>query len=240
MGGGKMKDIVIDNFTFGYPDKPLFKNFSFVIKSGKINVILGASGVGKTTLLNAITGLINYEGKISGVPDKISYIFQNDRLIDTISVYKNLDLVLKNDYKDKSTRRKLIDEMLETLEISDVLKRLPTEISGGQAQRVQIARAFLYPSDLMIIDEPFKGLDVALKTRLINKFLELWKKDGRTIIMVTHDVYEALLMGDYVSIISGNPVECVYKTEIAQDKSSRRLTDPYLTKFRDEIIEKII
>ena len=92
----------------------------------------------------------------------------------------------------------------------------------------------------MIIDEPFKGLDVALKTRLINKFLDLWKIDGRTIIMVTHDVYEALLMGDYVSIISGNPVECVYKTEIAQDKSSRRLTDPYLTKFRDEIIEKII
>ena len=144
------------------------------------------------------------------------------------------------DYKDKKTRRKLIDETLETLEISDVEKRLPTEISGGQAQRVQIARAFLYPSDLMIIDEPFKGLDVALKTRLINKFLDLWKIDGRTIIMVTHDVYEALLMGDYVSIISGNPVECVYKTEIAQDKSSRRLTDPYLTRFRDEIIEKII
>ena len=240
MGGGKMKDIVIDNFTFGYPDKPLFKNFSFDVKAGKINVILGASGVGKTTLLNAITGLINYEGKISGVPDKISYIFQNDRLIDAVSVYKNLDLVLKNDYKDKKTRRKLIDETLETLEISDVGKRLPTEISGGQAQRVQIARAFLYSSDLMIIDEPFKGLDVALKTRLINKFLDLWKIDGRTIIMVTHDVYEALLMGDYVSIISGNPVECVYKTEIAQDKSSRRLTDPYLTKFRDEIIEKII
>lgn len=235
-----MNDIVIDNFTFGYPDKPLFKNFSFDVKAGKINVILGASGVGKTTLLNAITGLINYEGKISGLPDKISYIFQNDRLIDAVSVYKNLDLVLKNDYKDKKTRRKLIDETLETLEISDVGKRLPTEISGGQAQRVQIARAFLYPSDLMIIDEPFKGLDVALKTRLINKFLDLWKIDGRTIIMVTHDVYEALLMGDYVSIISGNPVECVYKTEIAQDKSSRRLTDPYLTKFRDEIIEKII
>lgn len=240
MGGGKMKDIVIDNFTFGYPDKPLFKNFSFDVKAGKINVILGASGVGKTTLLNAITGLINYEGKISGVPGKISYIFQNDRLIDAVSVYKNLDLVLKNDYKDKKTRRKLIDETLETLEISDVGKRLPTEISGGQAQRVQIARAFLYPSDLMIIDEPFKGLDVALKTRLINKFLDLWKIDGRTIIMVTHDVYEALLMGDYVSIISGNPVECVYKTEIAQDKSSRKLTDPGLTKFRDEIIEKII
>ena len=68
-----MNDIVIDNFTFGYPDKPLFKNFSFDVKAGKINVILGASGVGKTTLLNAITGLINYEGKISGVPDKISY-----------------------------------------------------------------------------------------------------------------------------------------------------------------------
>ena len=149
-----MNDIVIDNFTFGYPDKPLFKNFSFDVKAGKINVILGASGVGKTTLLNAITGLINYEGKISGVPDKISYIFQNDRLIDAVSVYKNLDLVLKNDYKDKKTRRKLIDETLETLEISDVGKRLPTEISGGQAQRVQIARAFLYPSDLMIIDEP--------------------------------------------------------------------------------------
>lgn len=235
-----MNDISVKDFTFGYPDKPLFDKFNIDFSAGEFNVILGSSGVGKTTLLNAVTGLIKYEGEITSVPQKISYIFQKDRLIPSISVYKNLDLVLRTELKDKKIRKEKIENMLSLLEISDTAKRLPTEISGGQAQRVAMARAFLYPSELLILDEPFKGLDVSLKTRLITEFFKLWEKDKRTVIMVTHDVYEALLMADIVTVIAGSPVEKVYQTRIDIEKSTRLLTDAAITAYRDEIISKIL
>lgn len=235
-----MKDIIFKNFSFSYPDKEIYKNFNAVFFGGKINVVLGASGVGKTTLLNALTGLSGFDGEIENMPKNVSYIFQSDRLVKTISVEKNLDFVLKNAIRDKTARKNAIYDMAELLEISDVLKRLPTEISGGQAQRVQMARAFLYPSEVMLLDEPFKGLDVSLKTRLIKKFLELWGRDGRTVVLVTHDVYDALLMGDKVFVLSGSPADIVYETELTVEKSERNLTDAVVTKYRDEIVNKII
>lgn len=235
-----MKDIIFKNFSFSYPDKEINKNFNAVFLGGKINVVLGASGVGKTTLLNALTGLSGFDGEIENMPKNVSYIFQNDRLVKTISVEKNLDFVLKNAIRDKTARKNAIYDMAKLLEISDVLKRLPTEISGGQAQRVQMARAFLYPSEAMLLDEPFKGLDVSLKTRLIKKFLELWGRDGRTVVLVTHDVYDALLMGDKVFVLSGSPADIVYETELTVEKSERNLTDAVVTKYRDEIVNKII
>jgi len=235
-----MKDIIFKNFSFSYPDKEIYKNFNAVFFGGKINVVLGASGVGKTTLLNALTGLSGFDGEIENMPKNVSYIFQNDRLVKTISVEKNLDFVLKNAICDKTARKNAIYDMAKLLEISDVLKRLPTEISGGQAQRVQMARAFLYPSEVMLLDEPFKGLDVSLKTRLIKKFLELWGRDGRTVVLVTHDVYDALLMGDKVFVLSGSPADIVYETELNVEKSERNLTDAAVTKYRDEIVNKII
>lgn len=235
-----MKDIIFKNFSFSYPDKEIYKNFNAVFFGGKINVVLGASGVGKTTLLNALTGLSGFDGEIENMPKNVSYIFQSDRLVKTISVEKNLDFVLKNAISDKTARKNAIYDMAKLLEISDVLKRLPTEISGGQAQRVQMARAFLYPSEVMLLDEPFKGLDVSLKTRLIKKFLELWGRDGRTVVLVTHDVYDALLMGDKVFVLSGSPADIVYETELTIEKSERNLTDAVVTKYRDEIVNKII
>lgn len=235
-----MKDIIFKNFSFSYPDKEIYKNFNAVFFGGKINVVLGASGVGKTTLLNALTGLSGFDGEIENMPKNVSYIFQSDRLVKTISVEKNLDFVLKNAIPDKTARKNAIYDMAKLLEISDVLKRLPTEISGGQAQRVQMARAFLCPSEVMLLDEPFKGLDVSLKTRLIKKFLELWGRDGRTVVLVTHDVYDALLMGDKVFMLSGSPADIVYETELTVEKSERNLTDAVVTKYRDEIVNKII
>jgi len=235
-----MKDIIFKNFSFSYPDKEIYKNFNTVFPGGKINVVLGASGVGKTTLLNALAGLSGFDGEIENMPKNVSYIFQSDRLVKTISIEKNLDFVLKNAIPDKTARKNAIYDMAKLLEISDVLKRLPTEISGGQAQRVQMARAFLYPSEVMLLDEPFKGLDVSLKTRLIKKFLELWGRDGRTVVLVTHDVYDALLMGDKVFVLSGSPADIVYETELTVEKSERNLTDAVVTKYRDEIVNKII
>lgn len=235
-----MRDICVKNLTCSYEQKTIFDNFDVTFEQGKINVILGGSGVGKTTLLNAIAGIKSYEGQIEGCEDGVSYIFQKDRLIPSISVYKNLDLILKGVVKDKAERKRMIEQTAVDLEISDVLKSLPSEISGGQAQRVSMARAFLYPSDVMLLDEPFKALDTALKTRLIKQFAALQEKKNKTVVFVTHAIDECLLLADDYFVFNDAPVKIVLQGKINSKKSERKLTDKALEETRNSLLQAIV
>lgn len=235
-----MRDICVKNLTCSYEQKTIFDNFNVTFEQGKINVILGGSGVGKTTLLNAIAGIKSYEGQIEGCEGGVSYIFQKDRLIPSISVYKNLDLILKGVVKDKAERKRMIEQTAVDLEISDVLKSLPSEISGGQAQRVSMARAFLYPSDVMLLDEPFKALDTALKTRLIKQFAALQEKKNKTVVFVTHAIDECLLLADDYFVFDDAPVKIVLQGKINSKKSERILTDKALEETRNLLLQAIV
>lgn len=235
-----MRDICVKNLTCSYEQKTIFDNFDVTFEQGKINVILGGSGVGKTTLLNAIAGIKSYEGQIEGCEDGVSYIFQKDRLIPSISVYKNLDLILKGVVKDKAERKRMIEQTAVDLEIFDVLKSLPSEISGGQAQRVSMARAFLYPSDVMLLDEPFKALDTALKTRLIKQFAALQEKKNKTVVFVTHAIDECLLLADDYFVFDDAPVKIVLQGKINSKKSERKLTDKALEETRNLLLQAIV
>lgn len=235
-----MSDICVKNLTCSYEQKTIFDNFDVTFEQGKINVILGGSGVGKTTLLNAIAGIKSYEGQIEGCEGGVSYIFQKDRLIPSISVYKNLDLILKGVVKDKAERKRMIEQTAVDLEISDVLKSLPSEISGGQAQRVSMARAFLYPSDVMLLDEPFKALDTALKTRLIKQFAALQEKKNKTVVFVTHAIDECLLLADDYFVFDDAPVKIVLQGKINSKKSERKLTDKALEEIRNLLLQAIV
>lgn len=235
-----MRDICVKNLTCSYEQKTIFDNFDVTFEQGKINVILGGSGVGKTTLLNAIAGIKSYEGQIEGCEGGVSYIFQKDRLIQSISVYKNLDLILKGVVKDKAERKRMIEQTAVDLEISDVLKSLPSEISGGQAQRVSMARAFLYPSDVMLLDEPFKALDTALKTRLIKQFAALHEKKNKTVVFVTHAIDECLLLADDYFVFDDAPVKIVLQGKINSKKSERKLTDKALEETRNSLLQAIV
>lgn len=235
-----MRDICVKNLTCSYEQKTIFDNFDVTFEQGKINVILGGSGVGKTTLLNAIAGIKSYEGQIEGCEGGVSYIFQKDRLIPSISVYNNLDLILKGVVKDKAERKRMIEQTAVDLEISDVLKSLPSEISGGQAQRVSMARAFLYPSDVMLLDEPFKALDTALKTRLIKQFAALQEEKNKTVVFVTHAIDECLLLADDYFVFDDAPVKIVLQGKINSKKSERKLTDKALEETRNLLLQAIV
>ena len=235
-----MSDITVKNFTCGYGEKTVFQDFDIAFKENTINVVLGGSGVGKTTLLNAIAGIKDYSGEIDGVEGGVSYIFQKDRLIPSISVYKNLDLILKGVVKDKAERKRMIEQTAVDLEIFDVLKSLPSEISGGQAQRVSMARAFLYPSDVMLLDEPFKALDTALKTRLIKQFAALQEKKNKTVVFVTHAIDECLLLADDYFVFDDAPVKIVLQGKINSKKSERKLTDKALEETRNSLLQAIV
>lgn len=181
--------IELVNVSKKYANTPVYENFSLGIEEGKITCLLGASGCGKTTLLNMLAGLTPYEGRIGNVPERISYIFQEERLLPNLTVRQNVALVL-----GKNADGKKISEMLEKVELSGKEDAYPAELSGGQAQRVSIARAFAYPSGLILMDEPFSSLDTALKIRLIDVFCRLWQEEKRTAVFVTHDAEEAYML----------------------------------------------
>lgn len=185
--------IEIKNFTKRYSGNNVYENFNLSVKEGGVTCILGESGSGKTTLLNAVAGLIKYEGSISKV--KCSYIFQTPRLVPNLTVYGNLKLICPDDGA--------IMDMLVKVRLEDKVNSYPRELSGGQAQRVSIARAFLYKSDVILMDEPFSSLDLKLKGEIIRLFSEIRKQDDRTVLFVTHDADEAACLAERVIIING-------------------------------------
>lgn len=218
----ELRDITVKGLAVRYGDRVVFDGFDASFAGGKVSVVLGGSGVGKTTLLNAVARLVPYGGSVENADGDVSYIFQKDRLIPHLSVCKNLDLVLKTKIADKTERRKRIDEMLERLEILSERDKLPRELSGGQAQRVALARAFLYPSDILLMDEPFRALDYALKLRLFEQFSALEKESPRTVIFVTHDIEECLLLADDYYVLAGAPARIALSGAVDIPREERR------------------
>ena len=181
----------IKNLTKRYGENTVYENFNLTVEDGLITCILGESGSGKTTLLNAVAGLTEYEGEIT--QKRCSYVFQSPRLVPNLTVYKNLSLVLNDSAK--------ITEILQKVRLTDKANEYPCNLSGGQAQRVGLARAFLVKSDIILLDEPFASLDLKLKTEMERLFFEIRQTDCRTALFVTHDIDEAITVADRVIVL---------------------------------------
>lgn len=184
----------IKNLSYKYGDNPVIDDLSYDFECGKVTAITGESGVGKTTLVNLIADLIPAPSN-SIVTDltKIGYVFQEPRLFDWMSALENVSTV-----SDEETARRILTKM----GLEDAISKYPAELSGGMKQRVAIARALAYDPELIILDEPFKGLDPD-KRREISKFVFNTLK-GKTVIMVTHDAID-LEFADVVLELSVAP-----------------------------------
>lgn len=176
-----------------YGNKKVFEDFALDIAEGEITCILGASGVGKTTLLNILAGLTSYAGTLEGVPEKVGYIFQEPRLLPNLTVEQNLCYA--------GGRVALIDEILQKTELVELRNKRPKQLSGGEKQRVAVARAFLSDAPLLLLDEPFSSLDTARKIRLWEAFALLWAEEKRTAVLVTHDLEEAWALGHRIVVL---------------------------------------
>lgn len=204
-----------------YGEKVVLDGFQMTVPDGKITALLGVSGSGKTTVLNAICGTVDFEGT-ADAGGEVSCIFQSPRLAPWLTVSENLELVLRNSEKNKTVRREKVSEMLKTVELSDAASLYPHELSGGMEQRVAIARAFLYSSAALLMDEPWRGLDIGLKKRLTAEFLKLFEKNPRSAIMVTHDLDDALMIADRVAVLkNGKNVAEFEVSEQAHDLTGK-------------------
>ena len=232
----KIKDLKIS-----YGDKVVFDGFDLDIEENKITCIMGKSGCGKTTLLRAICSQVEYGGSIEARPERLSYVFQQPTLIDNIDVYHNLALVIDKD-KDKDAK---ITSALSRMKLQGYEKRYPYGLSGGEKSRVSLARAYCYGADVMLMDEPFKALDVGLKYEIIDDFVKAKQAQNTTVVFVTHDVDEALLVGDRIVVLgaksqSGDGAKVVFDCSIATDRASRRVVDTRLSEIRQSLFDALL
>lgn len=189
-----------------YGEKKILGGLNLQFPAGKITVLLGPSGCGKTSLLNILAGIDKlYSGSVSGFDSNaISCVFQEDRLLPWLSAKSNIVFALRSKMGDDLAHQ-AATEALCAVGLSDYLDAKPGSLSGGMRRRVALARAFAYPSDLFLLDEPFSSLDLKTRISVMDLFLGLRSKDGRAAIIVTHDVREAIYLADKIVTLSEKP-----------------------------------
>lgn len=190
--------IEISNLNKTYPGKVIFNDFNIKINRGELICILGVNGSGKTTLLKCIAGLEEYRGTITKQYKNIGYISQDpkDMIFPWMTIKNNIIFPLKKNEVDKA----LLEELLEVTRLKKYEHKYPYELSGGMTQILLVARALMSKSDIILMDEPFKSLDFAIAKKIQSLIFELWQRHKPTIIIVSHDIEEAIFLASRIII----------------------------------------
>jgi NitT/TauT family transport system ATP-binding protein len=249
--------IVLQNCSFSYRNGdgvvPVFKNLSLVldpeITAENPVVILGPSGSGKTTLLKLMAGLLAPEtesrdpdaagvspakgGAVGALPG--SFVFQESRLIPWLSVLENVYLPLKRTM-GRMDGEKRARHFLELVFLAGKTGVLPNELSGGEQQRVSIARAFAYPAPVIYLDEPFQSLDIPLKLELLEMTRSLIEGEGRLAVVVTHDPREAVFLGRRIIVLGKNAAGIVFDERVDLSPEDRAFGTEAQSRFEARLL----
>jgi len=204
-----MSRLWIDRLVVGYRDRPVLGEVSVRLAEREILVLVGPSGCGKSTLLRTLAGLaapLSGRALVDGEPvhgpgrDRV-LVFQDDGLLPWRSVRRNVVLPLVIGRVPRARRRAEADRWLARVGLLDAAHRLPRELSGGMRQRAQLARALAGGPGLLLMDEPFGALDAQTRAAMQRLLIEVWRAHPRTIVFVTHDIDEALALGDRIAVL---------------------------------------
>lgn len=190
----------VDSVSKTFQGMPVLAQISFQVQDGEIVALIGPSGCGKSTLLNMVSGLVQPDsGVIEGAGDSIACIFQDDRLLPWRTVWENISLVREK--TDQAGIRDLINEV----GLGGFEGYYPAQLSGGMQKRCGIARAFYYQSRLLLMDEPFQGLDYCLRQEMISMLLTVWRLYRQSILFVTHEIDDAMMVASRILVLSKRP-----------------------------------
>jgi NitT/TauT family transport system ATP-binding protein len=197
------------------------RGFNLAVVEGSFLTILGRSGCGKSTLLNMMAGLlapssgrIAYRGQpVTGPRAEIAYLTQHDTLMPWRDVQHNVEMPLELRGTPKAERRRTAAELIERVGLSGFEKHYPRELSGGMRRRAGLARMLAAAPETLLLDEPFGALDAQLRAELQTELLRLWQGSGKTVVFITHDLEEALLLGDRV-VVLGRAGQILLDTQI--------------------------
>jgi NitT/TauT family transport system ATP-binding protein len=213
-------------------------NVSLAIAQGEFVCLLGASGCGKTTLLNLIAGLdVPSSGTITS-NGRTSLIFQEPALFPWLTAGKNIELALKASGVERSKRKEKAQELLHLVHLDRSYDQRPHELSGGMKQRVAIARALAQESKILLLDEPFAALDAITRDFLHEEISRVWKERGLTIVFVTHNVREAVRLGQRVLLLSSRPGRVIREWNIDL-AHPRNIDDPHVAVLASEITAEL-
>lgn len=229
------------------------RNISLTVEPREFLTIVGPSGCGKSTLLNLLVGLerpssgrIVLGGSESIDRRRIGYVMQSDNLYPWRTLRENVEFPLELRKMPAAERRAVSLRYLERVRLADFADRYPHELSGGMRQRGNIVRALSFSPDVIIMDEPFGPLDAQTRSILQSQLLELWAQERKTIVFITHDLHEAVALGDRVAVLTARPgrLKAVHAVPIPRPRDVRHLHDDpvyraLLTRIGDELAEEI-
>jgi len=202
-------------------ETPALKNISFSVEEGEFISIVGPSGCGKSTLLNIIAGLIipssgevYIDGEKTTSSLTIGYMFQRDHLFEWLTVWENVTLGLKIQHKLSIENTGQVYELLKNYNLIEFKNHYPRELSGGMRQKVALIRTLALGPKVLLLDEPFSALDFQTRLNVGDEISEIIKKENKTVIMVTHDISEAISMSDRILVLSQRPASIMKNASI--------------------------
>ncbi|MDD7836190.1 MULTISPECIES: ABC transporter ATP-binding protein [Paenarthrobacter] len=236
--------VVLENLGKRFGDgAPVLDDVNATIGQGEFVALLGASGCGKSTLLNIIAGLEQPTSGALEVPsDGAAFMFQDSALFPWLTARGNIELALQlaDKSSSKASRRARATELLELVHLGGAGDKRPHELSGGMRQRVALARSLAQDRQVLLMDEPFAALDAITRDLLHDELERIWKETGRTIIFVTHNVREAVRLGQRVLLLSSRPGRVVAEWEVTEEHRTDagragELTGVITRRLREEI-----
>ena len=221
------------NITKRFSDLPVIEGLDLTLRDREILALTGPSGCGKTTLLNMISALEQPDGgEIQGNDVRISYMFQSARLLPWRTVYDNIRLVNEDAGKKNALR------LIEAVGLKGFENYYPAQLSGGMAKRCALARAFHYRGQMLLMDEPFQGLDYGLRMEMLSMLLKIWRSEQQSILFVTHEIDEALTVASRIAVLSARPAR-IRKIIELPGQEGRDCAAPELTEIRRDVLRMI-
>jgi ABC-type nitrate/sulfonate/bicarbonate transport system ATPase subunit len=229
-------------FSVDGEDIPVLKDINLEVQKGEFVTIVGHSGCGKSTLLKTIAGIVDYsEGEIIRNGKRVTepgtdcgMVFQDHRLLPWLRVEKNIGFGIRN--LPKAERDKLVKAYLKLVDLKGFENAWPHQLSGGMSQRAAIARGLVTSPAILLMDEPFGALDALTRISLQKEILRIWKEERTTMLLVTHDIDEAIFLGERVVVMSARPGEIKEVITIPQGVGSDRAS-PDFAYFKDRIYQ---
>lgn len=240
--GGRAPAVVLENLGKRFGDgAPVLEDINATVHQGEFVALLGASGCGKSTLLNIISGLdVPTSGALEVPQEGAAFMFQDSSLFPWLTAQGNVELALKLRGVGRAERRVRAAELLDLVNLGHSAGKRPHELSGGMRQRVALARSLSQDKPLLLMDEPFAALDAITRDLLHNELERIWKETGRTIIFVTHNVREAVRLGQRVLLLSSRPGRVVAEWNVSEEHRTNAtaagaLTSDITARLRQEI-----
>jgi NitT/TauT family transport system ATP-binding protein len=214
---------VAKDYGAGAQRTAVLADMSLTVEPGEFVCLVGASGCGKSTLLQLIAGLDRASAgvvEVNGPPPAL--LFQDGALFPWLTVAENVEFPLRMQHAGKQARRRRVAELLELVHLRGADKKRPHQLSGGMQQRVAIARSYSLDPQVLLMDEPFGALDALTRDLLHEEVERIWRECNLTVVFVTHDVHEAVRLGDRVLLLAGKPgyIAAEYAVDLARPRSA--------------------